>query len=433
MRVQDKTTFKAQGLYNLTAKVQENTLLNRGILDIGGFAIPTVIMSNNKDERIERATLSGLYTLSAFFAPVVMLPFFNKKALLRNKIIENFNGNERRIIEVSKKFLTKDVNHMLEGIVKTGEKLGCSKEFKGILNRFKGKEKELKGALIKAHENVLFWDFISTSLMWCATPWTAAALTKLRTKRSGFSATYSMVDETQSKKNAKEYERNKRKKLFQSALLGIVPAVIFPKLLTLGINDKLGKISSVIKNNAHRYNYTKGIYPSQTIFATIWLLSDYPSSIVSARDKYEKRDRAIRNMAAIFVFFGGDFLLNNVFGRLSDKFLKTQIMDTSNLAKDAGFLKRFSLAPKNFNDAELINLIPTKVLNRTKNIGASMYWLTLLANMGLLGFGLPAFMNKFLKNSVKKDLGVQNNQQPTQINYLGNAFKEFKRVNQLNF
>lgn len=429
MKIKDKTTFKSQGLYNLTAKVQENTLLNRGILDIGGFAIPTVIMSNNKDERIERATLSGLYTLSAFFAPVVMLPFFNKKALLRNKIIENFNGNERKIIEVSKKFLTKDVSYMIEGITQTGKKLGCSKEFEDLLNRFDKKENELKNSLIKAHENILFWDFISTSLMWCATPWLAAGMTKLRTKRSGFSATYSMIDEKQSQKNAKEYERNKRKKMLQSACLGIVPAIIFPKLLTLGMNDKLGKLSSVIKNNAHRYNYTKGIYPSQAIFATIWLLSDYPSSIVSARDKYERRDRAVRNMAAIFVFFGGDFLLNNILGRLSDNFLKTQIMDTSNLAKDAGFLKRFSLVSKNFNDSEVLSTIPKEVLKRTKNIGASMYWLTLVANMGLLGFALPAVMNKFLKTTLKKDMSGQDAKQAFDVKIPSKVFENFKAAN----
>ena len=59
MRIKDKTTFKSGGIYNITAQVQENTVLNRGLLDIGGYAIPQIIMSNNKDEKIERCENSA--------------------------------------------------------------------------------------------------------------------------------------------------------------------------------------------------------------------------------------------------------------------------------------------------------------------------------------------------------------------------------------
>ena len=48
------------GFYDITQKVQENTLLNRGIVDIGGCAIPQAIMSNNKDEAIERFSMLSL-------------------------------------------------------------------------------------------------------------------------------------------------------------------------------------------------------------------------------------------------------------------------------------------------------------------------------------------------------------------------------------
>ena len=51
-----KNSFK--GFYEITTTVQENTLLNRGLLDIGGCAIPQAIMSNNKDEAIEKSDRS---------------------------------------------------------------------------------------------------------------------------------------------------------------------------------------------------------------------------------------------------------------------------------------------------------------------------------------------------------------------------------------
>jgi len=179
MRIQDKneTTFKSGGFYNLTAKVQENTLLNRGLIDIGG-SVPQIIMSNNNDERVERSVSGGLYIVADFIAPFALLPFFNKRFLARNGIVKNFNNNERKIIEVSKKYLTKDADYLLEGIRETakkieleaekkGKKINVREDFENIIRRFD--KNELKDKLLKTHEKVLFSDSLVTAWMWCAT------------------------------------------------------------------------------------------------------------------------------------------------------------------------------------------------------------------------------------------------------------------------
>lgn len=410
----DNSTFTSGGLYNLTAQVQENTLLNRGLLDVGGYVIPQVIMSNNNDERIERSTIQGLYFVASFMAPFVLLPFFNKRFLAKNNIVKNFKNNERKIIEVSKKYLTKDANYLKQGIYETaelieketsklGKKIEIKKDFENILARYEGKGEKLKNDLIKAHGSVLFADFLSTALMWCATPWIGMQVTKYRTKRSGFSATYGMINEEQSKKNAQKHEQEKKKKLAISAAIALVPSFVFPNLVTKGFKDKSGILSKIVKRIPEQFNYTKGIYISKFIFGAVWLLCDYPSAIVAGRDKYEKRDLAIRGIAGLITFFAGDFVLNNALGRLSDKYLKTEIMDKSKLKPNAGFFKKLALSPKNFAKIEDLNDITPKLLKRTKNVGASIYWLTLLANMAILGFGLPAALNKMLKKSVKAD------------------------------
>lgn len=413
MRIEDKTTFKSGGFYNTTGKIQENTLLNRGLLDIGGMLIPQMIMSNNKDESIERFNMSGIYFLNSFLAPYIMLPFFNKTFLRRSGIVKNFSNNERKIIEVSKKYLTKGSDYLIEGIretaiklekdaAKKGKTISLKQDFENILNRFSNKD-ELKSKLLKAHENVLFSDFLATALMWCATPWAAMEITKLRTHRSGFSATYSMLDEKQSKINAQQHEKEKKKKLITSAIIAVIPSLIFPKLVTKGFKDKSGLLSKVVKRIPEKFNYTKGIFPSQLVFGAIWVLCDYPTKIVSSRDKYERRDRAIRDAVNVAVFFGGDFILNNIFGRLADKILGTQIMDRSKLTERSGFFKKLGLMPKNFSEIEDLKNISPNVLKRTKNIGAGLYWATLVSNMALLGFATPALLNKMLKKSVKKD------------------------------
>lgn len=418
MRIKDKTSFKSGGFYNITGQIQENTLLNRGLLDIGGLAVPQMVMSNNKDEKIERGIISGLYFVSSFMAPFLMLPFFNKTFLARNEVVKNFANNERKIIEVSKKYLTKDAD-LVDGIRKTakkleheatkkGKKLSVEQDFENILNRFPNKD-ELKDKLIKVHENVLISDFLATSLMWCATPWVATEITRLRTKRSGFSATYSMIDEKQSKLNAQKHEDEKKKKLIKTALIGVVPAFIFPKLLSKGLRNNSGILSNIVKKIPEGFNYKKGIYPSNAIFAAIWILCDYPAALISSRDKYERRDRAIRSGANIFVFFGGDFVLNNLFGRLADRTLDTKIMDREKFNNKANFFKKLAMKPRNFSDIEDLKNITPKILRRTKNVGAGLYWLTLIANMGLLGFVTPTILNKMLKKSVKTDAQKLNN------------------------
>lgn len=418
MRIKDKdnSTFTSGGLYNLTNQIQENTLLNRGLLDVGGLAVPQIIMSNNKDEKIERGAMETFYFISSFMAPYVLLPFFNKTFLKRNDLVKNFANNEKKIVEVSKKYLVKDAKFMIEGIRETaksieheaekcGKKITVSRDFENVLARFKGKEGVLKEKLLKTHENVLFTDYLTTALMWCFTPWASMEVTKQRTKRSGFSATYAMINEEQSRKNAEKHERDKKKKLLTSVIFAIVPAFAFSKAVSAGLK---ANGNNIIKKCAQNFNYTKGIFPSKTIFGALWVLSDFLSQVMSARDKYERRDRFIRNSLQILVFFGSDFLLNNILGRLSDRLLKTKIMDRAGINKDSGILKKLTIQPKSFSAIEDLKGVGPQILKRTKTVGASLYWVTLLANMAILGFALPVVLNKMLKKSVKEDTAKQN-------------------------
>lgn len=420
MRIKDKdnSTFTSGGFYNMTVKVQENTLLNRGVIDTGG-AVAQTMMSNNHDEMIERGVMCGLYLFPTLVAPYILLPFFSKTFLKRNNIVKEFANNEWKIIEVSKKYLTKDAKYMVEGFretalkleeeaTKAGKKLHLKQDFENVLKRYPDKE-VLKNKLIKTHDNILFTDFLSTALMWCATPWLAMEVTKKRTNRSGYSGTYEMIDEKQSSKNAQKYEQEKKKKIITSLAFSTISPYIFSRLVTKGITDKTGTISNFVKRFPECFNYTRGVYPSKTIFAAIWLMADFPTKLVSARDKYERRDRFIRDAANIAVFFGGDFVLNNALGRLSDHYLETKIMDRSKLKPNAGFFRKLALAPRSFAELKDATNLPEKILKRTKNIGAAMYWATLIANTFIIGFGVPIFLNMLLKKTVKEDLAKQNN------------------------
>ena len=111
----------------------------------------------------------------------------------------------------------------------------------------------------------------------------------------------------------------------------------------------------------------------------------------------------------IAMFFGGDFVMNNVLGKLSDKIFKTKVMDGNSL--------------KSFKDIEKLT---GKTLNKSKKAGLVIYWTSMVANCMLLGFGLPAILNRMLENNIQKENALKQKN----LNFINNertpdVFKKF--------
>lgn len=385
--------------YDITAFIQSNTLLNRGLTNIGGCAIPNAIMSNTKEEALERLSMSALSVTFAFIMPLFLLPKYNKHFLAKNKIVENFKNNEKRIIEVSKEYLTGTKEKLIEGIKKTGKELNVEEDFNNILERFKGKEDELKEKLLKTHEQILRSDFISTGLLMGSIPWIATTITEHKTGRTGFSATYNMLEE---KKESQEEKRKKKLlRLIGTLAFALIPGPLISKGITKGLTSNK---PNIINSNPKNFDYTSGVSMSKTINATKWSMTGFLAKLPSSRDKYELKDKVFREGGTFVMFFGGDFLINNILGRLSDKFLGTKIMNDDKFkGKPQNFFKRFLMPIRNFRKIDNMKDVPIDTIKKTKNIGALLYWISLLSNMAILGFGLPEFLNKMLKNSIEKD------------------------------
>lgn len=266
--------------------------------------------------------------------------------------------------------------------------------------------------------------------------------TEHRTKKKGFSAAFELKE---SNFDEQKYKADKRKKMIANAIIATAPALIVPGIITKGIakdhralleskniiKKGCGKVLNLIKKKADCFDYTDSIYMSKTIFALMWLLSDYPNCLICSRDKHEVKDKAIRFGVMNVMFFGGDFLLNNILGRLSDKYAGTKIMETNNLKKDGGFFKRFSLSMKDFKELAKNKEMPLKQLTKTKNMSASIYWGSLLINMALIGLGLPAFLNKVLRNDIEKEKAQESaktNKTPSKNDFKieNSVFKNFK-------
>ena len=67
------------------------------------------------------------------------------------------------------------------------------------------------------------------------------------------------------------------------------------------------------------------------------------------------------------------------------------------------FFEKFKLQPQNFRKLEQSTQMNEKLLHKTKNAGAGIYWFSLLANTALIGFGLPKVLNKILRMNIDKE------------------------------
>lgn len=414
-KISNTLPFNGINIYNATSYVQDHTLINRGITTLGGSTFPQCVMSNNKYEAQERALMGGIYFVASYLTPILLIPLYNKHFLKNKGITKSLNGIEKKIIQVSKKYLTPDAN-LKKGLEeyakifdkKTG-KNDYQKAFEEIYNRYNN-EAKLKKDLLSVHEKVLMTDFITTGAMWSAIPWIATEFTQSRTKRKDFSAGFELKKDNS--KSDEEVNKSKLKKLAWNIAFSIIPGVLFAKTVTKGLNSKnTNFILDKIAKNPHNFDYASGTNMSKTIYAAIWVLSSFPAKIISSRDSNERKDRALRDIGLFTMFFGGDFLINNIAGRLADKIFETKIMNDK--GEKLNFFQKFKLPLKNFRLLEQSQDLSPEILKKTKTIGAGLYWFSLLTNTALIGFGLPKILNKFLRHNIEKEKQEElKNQQP---------------------
>lgn len=413
-KVSYKLPFKGFNIYNTTAYVQDHTLINRGITTLGGSTAPQCMMSNNKYEAQERALMGGIYFVASYLTPILLIPLYNKHFLKNKGITKSLEGVAKRIIEVPKEYLTPNAD-LKKGLSETAQIFDkknntteTQQAFEEIFNRYNDSDK-LKKDLLSVHEKVLMTDFITTGAMWSAIPWIATEFTEHRTKRTDFSAGFKLKENPQ--KSKEELQKTKNKKLLWNVAFSVIPGILFAKTVTKGLNTKITPKTNVIlkkiAKNPHNFDYASGTNMSKTIYAAIWILSSFPAKLISSRDMNERKDRALRDIGLFTMFFGGDFLINNILGRTADKLFGTKIMNKPN--KDLNFLQKFGLSMKNFRKLENSKELSPEILKKTKSIGASLYWVSLLTNTLLIGFGLPKVLNKFLRHNINKEKIENNN------------------------
>jgi len=405
--------------YSLTSTIESNNVLNKGLLEITGYAVPSVIMANNKVEARERAEKSAALFGLSFLVPLVFIKGLNKGFSKLYKISDSLKGPETRLIEISKKYLVKDAKYMEEGIKELADNLdregtkGTKPAFDKVLEKFPDKEK-LRQALIKAQDKVLLGDYLLTGGSIGAIYWLSNENTKKKTGRDGFSAEFEMADKDYTNQKSQEYIKNKRKNILiaNGILVGGSLGVSQSLKKAMSSNSE-NKIVQFAKKHAHHFDYKKGVYMSRASLALIMLMGDIPNTLLASRDKDEFKNNAIRNALLFSVFFGGDLVLNNVAAQLLDKYKGTKLVNKENLPKDASWFKKITCPLNSLDDLKNKNW-DAKVLKKTKNYGTAMFWGNFAIITATLGFALPSVLNKMLRQQVKQDLN--NNPKPVEQN-----------------
>jgi len=270
----------------------------------------------------------------------------------------------------------------------------------------------LRKALIDSHKKVLRNDILITNLMVASIPWLGNLLTKVRTNRSGYSGTYKIANEDFTQKASEKRDKTKNLRLLATYAVAMLPVLVVPSLLSKALKKgkgisslekgPLNKLLKTVNEHAEKFDYTDSVKMSRLTGLIMWATSDYLPYQLACRDKYEYRDTLIRGTSIGLVFWGGDLLLKNLMSKFSDKHFGTNLF---NKVKNRPF-KLSEL--KNAENIETLKNLSPKILNKTRKVAASMYWMNLVIIMATLGFTLPALLNKLLKRTVKEDKNSTN-------------------------
>lgn len=420
MKIENKQTFKGAPLYNITAGLENNVLLNKALFDITGSDVPWVVMANNKEERRERLNRATLSFSLIFVSPLLALPLINRFAMKNvAQLTPKLFSKQYNAIRLSNMHLKNKDDTQRELLI-LGEKLKI--DFKPTIDSVGSDFEKLRLKLIKAKNTVLASDFLLVTGTFGNIGFYNSWQTKKKTGQKGFSAEMKMAEKSIVEKRAEKYERSEKIRYgaFLATLASIVVAL--PLAIKHGLSsDKASKFNDFVKKHAHNFDYTDAIFMKRLPLA-VSLAAAHVGINLASRNKTELKDNSIRSSTSFALFFGGDILLSSLFGMFSDRVFKTNIINKE--IKDKNFLNRILPPPRSLK--ELQNIGHAK----SKNIEIGLFWLNFAITSALMGFVTPYLINKIIKKDVAKDAVSA-----TKTDYLNRilpkskSFKQFQGIN----
>ena len=434
--------FKAGPLVNVATYLDERVLLGKAALDVTALDAPQIIMANNGQERREKFNKASFSFALGYLSPLVTLPLTNRLAMRHiAKLSKSYLSNQNNLIELSNRYLISkeaiqkgikelsnkynfseilekygyDYEKVRQELLKINDKnlklpkkyLSSAQKTKEGIEKYSKKYdfsellennnydyEKIRKKLINAKNAVLAFDLLFTSASIGCVGFFNNWQTKRKTKQDGYSAEFSMADKDIVEKRAESYK--KKEPLRKAAWLGILTALtLSPILIKKGLTShKVNAFNNYIKKIAPRFDYTDGIFMSR-LSLLLASFGIYSGITLASRNQTELKDTSIRSTVSTITYFGGDILIGSILGRLTDKYLKTNII---NKDVENAFVRKLIPPTKRLRD-----LCP-----RDQKIGAALYWINLALLSVCMGFGIPYLINKMIRHDVEKDVNAQN-------------------------
>lgn len=390
---QNTHAFRGISPFGVTTAIESNVLLNKAMFDVTGSDVPWIIMANNKEERRERTNRGLLSVLMVFVSPLVALPFVNRFAMKYVvKLTPKIFSKEYNAVKLSNEYLV-NAEKTGQGLKKLSEELKM--DFNPLIERAGGDYEKLRKKIIDAKNTVLAFDVLMVAGVFGHIGFYNDRQTKKKTGQIGYSAELKMADKEVIEKRAKRQEQLRKIKynVFLAILAGA--GIGMPLLVRNGMRStKNTKLANYIKSFGKTFDYKDAIFMSRWPMA-ISFIAAHCGVFLASRNKSEMKDNALRSSTSISIFFLGDLFLASILGQISDKFLKTKIINKTPEHKNilhkilppASALKKLQNADK-----------------RTKGIATAIFWFNFASLSALMGFAVPAMINKMVKKDVSKDV-----------------------------
>lgn len=373
--------------------VMGNIFLNKALFDLTSSDIPWVVMANNKEERRERINRSALSIGMVFVSPLLALPFVNRFAMKNIvKLSPEFFSKQYNAIKLSNKHLV-SAEKTKVGLEELSKELKIN--FKPIIDSVGGDFNKLRSKISTAKNIVLGADLMLIAGSFGHIGFFNAWQTRKKTGQNGYSAELKMADKEIIEKRAEKLKKTEkfRYAAFLAGLAGLTVAM--PMAIKHGLtSSNSGKFGDFVKKHAEKFDYKDAIFMSRLPMALSFLTAHF-GIFMASRNNTERKDNIIRSSSTLSIFFLGDILLASILGRLSDKYLNTNLIKRD---RDNKFLNKI-LPP-------IKELQEIKAGGSSKSVGIAkgIFWANFVALSVLMGIITPYFINKLIKKEVANDV-----------------------------
>lgn len=299
----------------LANTLQNYELINRGILDTAGAAVPVISWARTSQERREKILDRVIVIGSSFFlAPIHAGLMMHVSARTKRIPISMMRINYTQLKTLSE----------FKTALKTLSKAKTT--FRITEN--------LRKRVVQAKVNMLMPDLILECLLMGGVGWITNMFSRMQTGRNRFSGEQNATSQENLNKLYKiesSYQKNEKWRLLGTLALSIGMPLTLGFLLKKSLASQRGPASNLLKairNKAHYFDYKNGIWMSMPSLGIV-VTAQFFGHLFSARNMRELRENAIRETMMNAIFFWGDYIWRKILAKLSYRSLKFPSAETS--------------------------------------------------------------------------------------------------------